>query len=145
MKLPSRKKILRIRDTVYEDPGNPFADEKDRVSPGTLPGQEKPRPPPPPIVEEAYAEIDSFDINPFDDGAFSKVPTTPKNSVSDFWQGPSTRKPHADSVRSHRRSKSVAVPKSDLKEEFAEYVGPRKYWRCVFIEYNPSLRHYDAA
>lgn len=29
MKLPGRRKIIKIRQTVYEDPGNPFQDELD--------------------------------------------------------------------------------------------------------------------
>jgi hypothetical protein len=127
MKLPpNRKKILRIRETIYEDPGNPFGgeSESERVSPGSLAPNQKPPPPPRPIAEESSGGIDPFDINPFDDGAFSREPTTPKNSEADFWASDS-----ANSLRMNRRSKSVAVPLPNPSEEFGEYIAPRTYWR----------------
>ena len=133
MKLPNRKKIIRIRETIYEDPGNPFCDDSDseRLSPGWLAHDQKPLPPPPPINEGKACGLDPFDINPFDDGAFSKTPATPKNSVADVWADNTTLHTRKDSniIRAHRRSKSVAVPLPNPSEEFGEYVAPRTYWR----------------
>ena len=129
MKLPTRKKILRIRDTIYEDPGNPFSEESIPASPYTLSLDTKPLPPIPAMVKERSGRVDSFDINPFEDGAFSRTPATPKNSVADAWVGNNATEADPDRVRSHRRSKSIAVPLANLNDERGEYVAPRTYWR----------------
>lgn len=126
-KLPNRKKIVRIRETIYEDPGNPFADERHGASSLTLPTDTKPLPPIPAMMKETSRARDPFDINPFEDGAFSKVPATRKNSVKDIWA--STFRRGSVSPRRHRRSKSIAVPLQESKEEFGEYIAPRKLWR----------------
>ena len=126
MKLPNRKKIMRIRETIYEDPGNPFGGESEAesASPGSLAHSQKPLPPAPPIAEESSGGTDPFDINPFDDGAFSRAPTTPKNSVADLWASDSANNP-----RVNRRSKSVAVPLPNPSEAFGDYIAPRTCWR----------------
>ena len=127
MKLPARKKILRIRDTIYEDPGNPFANEgADGVSPMTTLSDQTSLPPPPRSSEESSASVDPFDINPFEDGAFAKVPATPKNSVAG---DSSANTSNAPGYASDRRSKSIAVPLFPRFEDSGEYVAPRTLWR----------------
>jgi hypothetical protein len=129
MRLPTRKKILRIRDTIYEDPGNPFSEESKPVSPYTIISDTKPLLPIPAMVKGRSGRVDPFDINPFENGAFSRTPATPKNSVADVWAGNVTTKADPDSLRSHRRSKSIAVPLANLNDERGEYIAPRTLWR----------------
>lgn len=96
MKLAGRKRILRIRQTIYEDPGNPFADEIDweGLSPGSIAPAYKPLPPPHPILSHHA--------------------------------GPSV-------IRTHRRSKSVAVPLTGPSVGMHEYIAPRTLWRKASV------------
>lgn len=125
MKLPIKKKILRVRDTIYDDPGNPFASEMgdDRVSPLSPVRYEKPLPPIPAMKNKVGS--DPFDINPFDDPAFAKR--------------------SANTHRHHRRSKSVALPRPDSLEDDGEYVAPRSYWRKASVPSIQLTRPSDAS
>ena len=68
MRLASMKKILRIRQTIYEDMGNPFADdvERESMSPGSRSRDYRPRPPATvmhgkPSPETPYVEPSTLD------------------------------------------------------------------------------------
>lgn len=125
MKLPVKKKILRVRDTIYDDPGNPFANEMDdhRVSPLSSVRDEKPLPPIPAMKNKLNP--DPFDINPFDDPAFSRR--------------------SGNTHRHHRRSKSVALPPPDSSEDYGKYVAPRDYWRKASVPSIQLTRPSDAS
>lgn len=53
MKLADKRKLVRIRQTIYEDPGNPFSDEV-KADPVTTPVADKPLPPDPPYLDHPW-------------------------------------------------------------------------------------------
>lgn len=125
MKLPSRK-ILRIRQTIYEDPGNPFADDIElaRKEPKYSASDGKPLPAPPTVHRELSEQTThDSDGTQLEAEASAGRPQVRRKPVA----GPPAIQA-APSV--NRRSKSVALPPSrswDESEE--EYVAPRTFWR----------------
>ena len=151
MKLPTKKKILRIRQTIYEDPGNPFADEleNEEVAPDSVVSDDKSLPQAPKGLEESFARLSADSQNPYSLGELSteplKVPAD-SGAVLDAIHAPMSRHQstpsRASAIRAHRRSKSVAVPLSSPTDE---YVAPRRFWRPGSLSTKPMSEHGEAA
>ena len=119
MKLPS-KKILRIRQTIYEDPGNPFAHDQDSEMARDL--------------AEADEHVDSSDFHNHQGQNASQRSVDDIQSLEDrsaAFDGPP---PHFWAKRpvnlAHRRSQSVAIPQMPCYfDDVDEYIAPRRFWR----------------
>ena len=117
MKLPNRK-VIRLRQTIYEDPGNPFADEVETNQPeeSAVKSNQEALPLRPPSIERTL----------------SAEPISLKWS----WPAPVTyRHPSFGErtvparIQMHRRSKSVAGPTKSPIDSPEHYVAPRSLWR----------------
>jgi hypothetical protein len=132
-----KKKLMRIRQTIYEDPGNPFEDgsDDDDRPPESFFTHTKPLPPLPSSGrDEEEQQKRHGPVCGGEDEVRSDslpVPRTPKNSIAfgaEF--GDSSLPTAADRKATFRRSKSFAVPSRSAKiEDVDEYVPPRTLWR----------------
>jgi hypothetical protein len=132
-----KKKLMRIRQTIYEDPGNPFEDGSDDYDrpPESFFTHTKPLPPLPSSGrDEEEQQKRHGPLCGGEDEVRSDslpVPRTPKNSIAfgaEF--GDSSLPTAADRKATFRRSKSFAVPSRSAKiEDVDEYVPPRTLWR----------------
>jgi hypothetical protein len=133
MRLAAKRRLMRIRQTIYEDPGNPFADDLEEkvVGLNVRSFSDKPLPPQPGILEddrEPYLGPDAHSVN-----GSQIEPPTPKNPIAVASSNDAFRvgrRGIPNSVRTHhRRSKSVAVPLPSPTHDSGEYISPRQFWR----------------
>ena len=117
MKLPTARKILRLRQTIYSDPGNPFADEVGIMEPSPEPGTSIPALPT--SFQRPFARNG-------EEGAVWR-PTVSRKP--DMRNRPATNKAIPQVNRANRRSRSVALPAASTSKEPEEYIGPRALWR----------------
>lgn len=132
MKLPNRK-ILRIRRTIYEDPGNPFADEvnfEHDTSDSAAFNEQVTQVPvqdsggaTSSIATKAEVPKHRLDMAPRPFESFEIPRIKPSGPISHGHKLPSD-------VRNHRRSKSVAIPATGSMDQSNDvYVAPRTFWR----------------
>ena len=140
MKLAGKRRILRVRQIIYEDPGNPFADEinpKGRSLDSLAPDHEPLSPlPPPPVPEESFSNTKPSFATIYDGGRSSSDSRIPMNSIvkpvgvraltMDNQIEPSA-------FRAHRRSRSVAIPLPNPLVGLDEYIAPRTLWRKASV------------
>lgn len=135
MKLPNRK-IIRIRHTIYEDPGNPFADDDDDddgpISPFTTDSRDR-------FLVNSCAEFSRHDsgdsLTAISPGR--RQPRGPRRSLTDptalqtCYLTSDKIADIASLIRTNRRSKSFAFPASRNSDEssIGEYVSPRRSWK----------------
>ena len=131
MKLPRQKKILRIRNTIYEDPGNPFADEVENESLAPDSGTAEKTSPlsSPQAAKNPSSRSRAFHRSlsvaaPMSYPAFKFDEEKPLR-ISGF-RGIEDPPPRSRNIR---RPMSVAAPISVLLDKLDEYVPPRKFWR----------------
>ena len=137
---------MRIRQTIYEDPGNPFADEveSEELSADTRIPVHKPLPPAPPIQEEESSRKSSLDLEAYQQGMDPRVSPTVKKSIANPEASHTPALPHqaeSSAISAHRRSKSVAVPLSRPTGGSDEYVAPRTFWRKASVPTSRTLPH----
>ncbi|KAK3718911.1 hypothetical protein LTR37_004827 [Vermiconidia calcicola] len=129
MKLTSRKKLMRIRQTIYEDPGNPFTDEVDNESVASGSWRQKPLPPPPEFEDgpdEAFWRSGTAGNMSRASEAVTSAPW-PLQRPETMTVGMPTRGIDSMDKRAHRRSKSVSASPPTPTED--EYIAPRRIWR----------------
>jgi len=140
VRLAGKKKLRRIRDTLYEDPGNPFAseDEIPKMPMFTIPSlSTKPADQSRTNHERPQDHAELLIGNSFDGAEITESPesaTGPETSLSSFasWNGQHLitlqRQGLPTVINPSRRSMSVAlIP--EQQEETEEYVHPRAQWR----------------
>ena len=150
MKLATKRKILRVRQTIYEDPGNPFADESETEEVLSHPWfeYEKPPPPSPAVEEKSVPESDLFGkgvnhggVGPLDYPLQTNAFIA--NRKLDAY--PSPYRDGSSTIRAHRRSQSVAVPASSLSDDYGKYIAPRTFWRKASVPMNRPTQHGSSA
>ena len=134
MKLATKKKILRIRHTIYEDSGNPFADDIDSegVSPCSEPSEYKPLSPSPSILEEPSSGTAPSGVDVYQGGLKTYGPLTTKNSLADpkVVRLPTPRHQGMPSaIQTHRRSQSVEVSLPTPLDDYNDYIATRTLWQ----------------
>lgn len=106
MRLANKRKLVRIRQTVYEDPGNPFADEMeeaDEAPPASWFSHDKSLPPRP-FRTEPGDEVDDVDEAPPDSWFSHSKPLPPRPCESEAEDHASLR---SNSEYDERRVQSV--------------------------------------
>ena len=129
MKLTNQRKLMRIRQTIYEDPGNPFTDEVDDGSVALEPWRQKPLPPPPESEDgpdDAFWRSENAGNKPHALDSSSTAPWPLQRSETMKVDMPIRGVDQTDK-RAHRRSRSVGLSPPSPTED--EYVAPRRFWR----------------
>lgn len=156
MKLPGKRKMIKIRQTIYEDPGNPFQDELDaeRTARGEVDSPlNKPLPAEPDEVSptgRSFFELD-IDYDPFksnvegDKGEWRSRSLDKPLSIESSEPSPTTRSFRVDSEDdgSEYRSEgyhvsrtpknSVAVPETQNSSESAPAEVRRAHHRSMSL------------
>lgn len=152
MRLANRKKLVRIRRTIYEDPGNPFSveteagktEDTDEVNcrpPTRFWTYGKALPAPNLRFDRRNESPVRSDLNASSRYGSDRAKSRPKTPMS----SPATIRPplshHGPSKANkahHRRSKSVAaltMPTAPDDSSEEEYVPPRDFWRQGSMPY----------
>ena len=125
VKLHSKRKLMRLRQTIYEDPGNPFADELESVDEeGIQQSDAGPLPPSP------GARIDANEKDSTKEDEALRLLMEKSLSFGNHSNATVTRgQDVVPTSRIHHRSMSLAVPSTRRSEDTDEYVSPRRFWR----------------
>lgn len=147
MKLTGKHKLRRVRQTIYDDPGNPFESEGGDFKEMNL--FSTPFRATPPQRQDSYndrllpghvyqwpdgrtsQEPGLLTGRPFDDAVESPAVLQAPSSASTIYAPTPQRHGTPTLVREHRRSMSVAVIQEQraVEELASEYTPPRAHWR----------------
>lgn len=149
MKLAGKKKLRKVRQTVYESPGNPFADDEEQegISVFTMPF----RPPVYPLdtVREGSpsrspcdraaraparpaGQMSLLNGSPFEDAIESPAVAQSPVALPSAIHAPAPQRHGTPTlIKEHRSSMSVTVITENLaaQESESEYVSPRTLWQ----------------
>lgn len=134
MRIASRRKLIQIRDTIYDDPGNPFADEEKRHTRARALSCDKPLPLPPQMCGPEWEVLEKTDSR-VSSGTRSGSPDTSLEVICECEEGDACQAhPPAKSEGHHGRQGSPVEALVSPLEASPNDAPPARFWQqkgCV--------------